>query len=178
MGRFLIGDRNHLKNPTVWVQWVSPWESACMLSLPFMGLFCFILFLVETWRIYLLKWNKVKTPSQEVFLCISPQLRLHSELMLVKSIRGGNDHAGWKAWSVWDGWQGQDRCSLDSATWSLPMPQAPLENGLSILAFPFSGSGGSGGRSCISGKEKGMEPLSLSSHDSHIRKGGHCVSPA
>ena len=65
-----------------------------MLSLPFMGLFCFILFLVETWGIYLLKWNKVKTPSQEVFLCISPQLRLHSELMLVKSIRGGNDHAG------------------------------------------------------------------------------------
>ena len=74
---------------------------------------------------------------------------------------------------VWDGWEGQDSCCLDSATWSLPMPQAPLENGLSILAFPFSGGGGAAGRSCISGKEKGMEPLSLSLHDSHVRKGGH-----
>ena len=50
---------------------------------------------------------------------------------------------------VWDGWEGQDSCCLDSATWSLPMPQAPLENGLSILAFPFSGGGGAAGRSCL-----------------------------
>ena len=46
---------------------------------------------------------------------------------------------------VWDGWEGQDSCCLDSATWSLPVPQAPLENGLSILAFPFSGGGGAAG---------------------------------
>ena len=44
-----------------------------------------------------------------MFLCISPQLKLHSELTLVKSIRGGNDHAGWKAWTClgWLGGSGQ-----------------------------------------------------------------------
>ena len=54
---------------------------------------------------------------------------------------------------VWDGWEGQDSCCLDSATWSLPMPQAPLENGLSILAFPFSGGGGAAGERRGSGGE-------------------------
>lgn len=77
---------------------------------------------------------------------------------------------------VWDGWEGQDRGPLDSATCSLPVPQAPLENGLSILAFPFSGGAAARWGVLHFRVRERMAPLSLSSHDSHVQKGGHCFT--